>query len=100
MIIWLALSTVIATHSPSTAGDDRYDTPIEPDSVVTSVLAGMMLYEHLTHLPKCDVDTRLLQEYLDMSLDAFEKAWFRSEFHFEYRMSYLDSLLLLTDALG
>lgn len=39
-------------------------------------------------------------DYANMSIDAFRKAWQRTDFHFEYRMFYLDSLLAFTDTLG
>lgn len=102
MIIYLVfLATVSsAVHTPATDGEDRYDTVIEPDNELRSLLEGMDLYNHLSHLSDCDVDLTLLKLYSQMSLEAFESAWFRTDFHFEYRMNYLDSLLLMTDALG
>jgi len=58
------------------------------------------MYDHLYHLKYCDIDTHFLVDYALGSQQEFYDAWARTDFHFEYRMDYLDSLLYFTDALG
>ena len=78
----------------------RYNQAVEKDNIVRSLLGGFDMYEHLYHLQYCDIDISYLYKFILASRSEFEQAWTRSDFNFEFRMDYLDSLLYLTDSLG
>lgn len=97
----VATSSVLAVHNEKTDGADRYDDrDIVPDNILRGIADGLNLYTTLQHAPECDIDTGLMFDYASYSKESFTKAWQRSDFHFEYRMFYLDAVLYFTDMLG